>query len=121
LSYLRQFPVDILKIDRSFTNLIEGPGEVPPLLEGLVYLGRQLGLELVAEGIELDEQRTQLLRLGCLLGQGFLWARPLECSAVEDLLRQELSVRILARSVPLDTPAVAVQNEEPTPVGNPVP
>jgi diguanylate cyclase (GGDEF)-like protein/PAS domain S-box-containing protein len=121
LSYLRQFPVDILKIDRSFTNLIEGPGEVPPLLEGLVFLGRQLGLELVAEGIELDEQRTQLLRLGCLLGQGFLWARPLECSAVEDLLRQELSVRILARSVPLDTPAVAVQNEEPTPVGNPVP
>jgi EAL domain-containing protein (putative c-di-GMP-specific phosphodiesterase class I) len=86
LSYLRQFPIDILKIDRSFTNLIEGPGPVPPLVEGLVYLGRQLGLELVAEGIELADQREQLRRLDCHLGQGFLWAPPLVAREAEELL-----------------------------------
>jgi diguanylate cyclase (GGDEF)-like protein/PAS domain S-box-containing protein len=86
LSYLRQFPVDILKIDRTFTSLIEGPGPIPPLLEGLVFLGRQLGLELVAEGIELPEQSAQLHRLGCFLGQGFLWAAPLDVAEAEELL-----------------------------------
>jgi diguanylate cyclase (GGDEF)-like protein/PAS domain S-box-containing protein len=86
LSYLRQFPVDILKIDRSFTSLIEGPGPIPPLLEGLVFLGRQLGLELVAEGIEELEQSSQLHRLGCFLGQGFLWAPPLDVVRAEELL-----------------------------------
>jgi diguanylate cyclase (GGDEF)-like protein/PAS domain S-box-containing protein len=97
LSYLRQFPIDILKVDRSFTSLIEGPGNVPPLLEGLVYLGRQLGLELVAEGVEIAEQRTQLHRLGCLLGQGFLWARPLDENAAEELLGEETAMAIGSR------------------------
>jgi EAL domain-containing protein (putative c-di-GMP-specific phosphodiesterase class I) len=86
LTYLRQFPIDILKIDRSFTNLIDAPGTVPPLVEGLVFLGRQLGLELVAEGIELAAQRDELVRLGCLLGQGFLWAAPLVARDAEELL-----------------------------------
>jgi len=103
LSYLRQFPIDILKVDRTFTNLIEGPGPVPPLLEGLVFLGRQLGLELVAEGIELAEQRTQLLDLGCQLGQGFLWAAPMEPAAVEAFLRREISTRITVGSLPVLT------------------
>jgi diguanylate cyclase (GGDEF)-like protein/PAS domain S-box-containing protein len=88
LSYLRQFPIDILKIDRTFTNLVEGPGPVPPLLEGLVFLGRQLGLELVAEGIEMGEQRDQLERLQCRLGQGYLWAPPLTVDACDELLRR---------------------------------
>ena len=101
LSYLQQFPVDILKIDRTFTNLIEGPGVVPPLLEGLVFLGRQLGLELVAEGIEMGEQRDQLERLGCLLGQGFLWAPPLEVAAVEELLAPARAPLTLERYVVL--------------------
>jgi diguanylate cyclase (GGDEF)-like protein/PAS domain S-box-containing protein len=101
LSYLRQFPVDILKVDRSFTNLIEGPGPVPPLLEGLIFLGRQLGLEVVAEGIEMDEQRTQLQGIECALGQGFLWAPPLAAGAVEEMLRQENSKLVIARSVPI--------------------
>ncbi|HVC70663.1 MAG TPA: EAL domain-containing protein [Acidimicrobiales bacterium] len=101
LSYLRQFPIDILKVDRSFTSLIEGPGNVPPLIEGLVFLGRQLGLDMVAEGIEIVDQRTQLHRLGCLLGQGFLWAPPLSQDAVDELLDREDSQSVIARSVPL--------------------
>jgi diguanylate cyclase (GGDEF)-like protein/PAS domain S-box-containing protein len=99
LSYLQQFPVDVLKIDRTFTNLIEGPGAVPPLLEGLVFLGRQLGLELVAEGIEIGEQREQLQRLQCLLGQGFLWAPPLEVAAVDELLAPPTTALMLEQYV----------------------
>jgi diguanylate cyclase (GGDEF)-like protein/PAS domain S-box-containing protein len=94
LTYLRQFPIDILKIDRSFTNLIEAAGTVPPLVEGLVFLGRQLGLELVAEGIELDAQREQLVRLECLLGQGFLWAPPLVAREAEELLSARTPVAL---------------------------
>ncbi|HXQ59784.1 MAG TPA: EAL domain-containing protein [Acidimicrobiales bacterium] len=101
LSYLRQFPIDILKVDRSFTNLIEGPGNVPPLIEGLVFLGRQLGLEVVAEGIEITEQRSQLHRLGCLLGQGFLWSPPVDENAIEELLSHEQSRMTIARTGPL--------------------
>ncbi|HEY7948990.1 MAG TPA: EAL domain-containing protein [Acidimicrobiales bacterium] len=105
LSYLRQFPIDILKVDRSFTNLIEGPGEVPPLIEGLVFLGRQLGLEVVAEGIEISEQRNQLHRLGCLLGQGFLWSPPVDENAADQILRhgepQGVTQEVTAPTVPL--------------------
>jgi EAL domain-containing protein (putative c-di-GMP-specific phosphodiesterase class I) len=83
LAYLRRFPVDILKIDRCFTSMIERVDFVPPLVEGLVHLGHQLGLEIVAEGVEMPEQRGQLRSLGCGLGQGFLWARPLDPGAFE--------------------------------------
>ncbi len=118
LSYLRQFPIDILKVDRSFTSLIEGPGAAPPLLQGLIFLGRQLGLEVVAEGIEMPEQRAQLHRLQCLLGQGFLWAPPLDVDTVDDLLRQENSKVLIARSVPLDeVSAERASFDYPTPVG----
>jgi len=89
-----------LKVDRSFTNLIEGPGQVPPLIEGLVFLGRQLGLEVVAEGIEITEQRSQLHRLGCLLGQGFLWSPPVDENAVEGILRRGEPEPVTPRTVP---------------------
>ena len=105
LTYLRQFPIDILKIDRSFTNLVEGPGAVPPLLEGLVFLGHQLGLELVAEGIETTDQKVQLERLACRLGQGFLWAEPLTAAQAEQRLRDQTARRLApAAPAPSATP-----------------
>jgi EAL domain-containing protein (putative c-di-GMP-specific phosphodiesterase class I) len=107
-----------LKIDRTFTNLIEGPGPVPPLLEGLVFLGRQLGLELVAEGIEMGEQRDQLERLGCLLGQGFLWAPPLAVAAVEELLARPEAPLILERYVVLPTDGGGEARSHPASVGH---
>jgi len=77
LSYLRQFSVDILKIDRSFVNTISDRDEIPPIVRGLIDLGKTLKLEIVAEGIELGVQRDSLRDEHCDFGQGFLFARPL--------------------------------------------
>jgi EAL domain-containing protein (putative c-di-GMP-specific phosphodiesterase class I) len=76
LSYLQQFPVDTLKIDRSFVARIgenDGPEEIIRLLIGLA---RTLGLDVVAEGIETVPQVQYLTTLGCAYGQGYYFARP---------------------------------------------
>ncbi|HEV2814097.1 MAG TPA: EAL domain-containing protein [Solirubrobacteraceae bacterium] len=76
LSYLRRFPIDILKLDR---ELIEaGSGPDAKLMKAIVGLGRSLDLATVAEGIERPEQEAELRELGCDLGQGFLFARPMD-------------------------------------------
>jgi EAL domain-containing protein (putative c-di-GMP-specific phosphodiesterase class I) len=82
LSYLHRFPIDILKIDRAFVSRLTESGDGPDLARAVVMLGETLGLETIAEGIEEDEQVTQLLRLGCVAGQGFLFARPCALEAV---------------------------------------
>jgi predicted signal transduction protein with EAL and GGDEF domain len=87
LAYLQQFPVDTLKIDRSFISTMAGSSESGTLIRTLVQLGKTLGLETVAEGIEETEQYEQLEREHCDSGQGFLYARPLEVDAVEEFLR----------------------------------
>ncbi len=87
IAYLQQFPVDTLKIDRSFISTMAGSSESGTLIRTLVQLGKTLGLETVAEGIEETEQYEQLEREHCDSGQGFLYARPLEVDAVEDFLR----------------------------------
>jgi diguanylate cyclase (GGDEF)-like protein len=73
LSYLRKFPMDVLKIDRSFTR---DACEDSALLNAIVAMGESLGLVLVPEGIEEPEQAEVLRALGCRLGQGFLFGRP---------------------------------------------
>jgi len=80
LSYLHRFPIDILKIDRSFVNGLTSSGDGPDLARAVITLGETLGLDTVAEGIELEPQVAALLSLGCVAGQGFLFApaRPLE-------------------------------------------
>jgi diguanylate cyclase (GGDEF)-like protein/PAS domain S-box-containing protein len=86
LSYLQQFPVDIIKIDKSF---IDGLGEEQlesPLSRAVVSLGRVLSISTVAEGVETEEQFRRLLELGCPLGQGFLFARPMPDDGVSELL-----------------------------------
>ncbi len=77
LGYLREFPVDILKIDRSFVATISLDDEVPSLIRAVLDLCRTLGLDAVAEGIEERHQLDQLLEEHCHLGQGFLFDRPL--------------------------------------------
>ena len=76
LSYLSRFPVDILKMDRSFV----GSGENVALQSAIIALGASLDLDVVAEGIELPEQERSLHDLGCEIGQGFLFARPMPSS-----------------------------------------
>jgi diguanylate cyclase (GGDEF)-like protein len=86
LAYLQQFPVDALKIDRSFINAIADSPESAALIHTLVQLGKTLGLQTLAEGIEDDDQVDQLQREECDSGQGFLFARPLEPDDLRQLL-----------------------------------
>jgi diguanylate cyclase (GGDEF)-like protein/PAS domain S-box-containing protein len=74
LSYLHRFPIDILKIDRSFVNGLTSSDDGPDLARAVITLGETLGLDTVAEGVELEPQVAALLELGCVAGQGFLFA-----------------------------------------------
>ncbi|MDQ1537842.1 MAG: hypothetical protein QOE58_2235, partial [Actinomycetota bacterium] len=85
LAYLQKFPVDLLKIDRSFIAGLSGTKESAGLVDTLVQLGKALGLGTLAEGIEDDAQLAYLRERECDSGQGFLFARPLDVSAVERL------------------------------------
>ncbi|MGY2063909.1 putative bifunctional diguanylate cyclase/phosphodiesterase [Blastococcus sp. SYSU DS0619] len=82
LSHLRQFTVDVLKIDRSFIATIDGAA-LPPIVRGLIDLGRTLDLEIVAEGVELDVQRDRLRDARCDLAQGYLFAAPMGADDAE--------------------------------------
>jgi diguanylate cyclase (GGDEF)-like protein/PAS domain S-box-containing protein len=93
LRYLQQFPVDVLKVDRGFVAGLRAPadGDEPAagvaLARAVVALGRALSLHTVAEGVETEAQRAQLLALGCEYGQGFLFARPMPAEQVRALFR----------------------------------
>jgi diguanylate cyclase (GGDEF)-like protein/PAS domain S-box-containing protein len=85
LSYLSRFPVDVIKMDRSFLRP-DTTREAIDLSSAVVALGSSLALEVVAEGIELDEQLSRLRDLGCELGQGFHFAHPMESGHLADYL-----------------------------------
>jgi EAL domain-containing protein (putative c-di-GMP-specific phosphodiesterase class I) len=91
LAYLRQFPVDELKIDRSFVSGIGGSDESAALIHTLVQLGKTLGLETLGEGIEEPAQLRLLQREECDHGQGFLFARPMGAEALELLFAADYS------------------------------
>jgi EAL domain-containing protein (putative c-di-GMP-specific phosphodiesterase class I) len=86
MAYLRQFPIDMLKIDRSFVSGITDTSEALALVHAMVQLGKALGLETVAEGVENEGQREQLAAENVDTGQGFFFARPLDVEAVGRLL-----------------------------------
>ncbi len=91
LSYLRQFPVDSLKIDRTFITSVARSGEAQALAHTLIQLGKALGLQTLAEGVEDRDQVVALQREGCDLAQGFLFARPLTVPLLECFLEDELA------------------------------
>jgi diguanylate cyclase (GGDEF)-like protein/PAS domain S-box-containing protein len=95
LSYLHRFPIDILKIDRSFVSRLTESAEGPRLARAVVMLGETLGLETVAEGVEVEDQVTQLLQLGCVAAQGFLFshATSLEAVAASSFARRREQLR----------------------------
>ena len=86
LSYLRRFPIDILKIDRSFVSGITNSAQSSAIVHTLVQLGKVLDLEIIAEGVETDDQRLWLQVKGVDTGQGFLFSRPLTVAAVDRFL-----------------------------------
>ncbi len=83
LAYLRQLPVDIIKIDPSFVAGLGTDPILAMLTRTIVQVGRDLGIEVVAEGIERPEQLELLRAMGCRLGQGYLLARPMPAEAIE--------------------------------------
>ena len=86
LSYLRRFPVNTLKIDRSFVSGIESAAENDEIVRTIMALANALDLDVVAEGIENTKQLDHLRRLGCEYGQGYLFAPPLPVSAIEEMI-----------------------------------
>ncbi|MEL6546128.1 MAG: EAL domain-containing protein, partial [Myxococcota bacterium] len=88
LSYLHKFPVDVIKVDRSFVEVLEDRGYELEIVKTIAHLASTLKLDVVAEGVETEAQRRILLELGYRVGQGYHFARP-----ISDIL----SYRALAR------------------------
>jgi diguanylate cyclase (GGDEF)-like protein len=84
LGYLHRFPLNTLKIDRSFVSGQEACQRNVPVIETILTLSQQLGLSVVAEGIECREQVAWLQRIGCQYGQGYFFSKPLPAEAVAD-------------------------------------
>jgi len=95
LSYLHRFPVDTLKVDRSFINRIGQTGENCAIIQTIINLARSLNMEVVAEGVETVEQLEFLRGMDCAYGQGFYYSRPVDSRSaaemVKDLARLEYS------------------------------
>jgi EAL domain-containing protein (putative c-di-GMP-specific phosphodiesterase class I) len=86
LRHLKKFPVDIIKIDRSFVRDMEvDPGD-EAIVRAVINLGKSLGIHVVAEGIESEAQTERLVRLGCDFGQGFLFSKAVGASRVPALV-----------------------------------
>ena len=86
LGYLAQYPLDVLKIDRSFVQGMDKGPNGRALASAVVALGRSLKLKVVAEGIERTEQEWDLLNLGCDYGQGYLYSKPISSYQMAELL-----------------------------------
>jgi EAL domain-containing protein (putative c-di-GMP-specific phosphodiesterase class I) len=84
IGYLQHLPVDIIKIDRSFTKDVDSSPRAAALVEAILVMGAALDLRVVAEGIERPAQAAQLQRAGCTVGQGFLFGRP---QPLDDMVR----------------------------------
>jgi diguanylate cyclase (GGDEF)-like protein/PAS domain S-box-containing protein len=90
LSYLKRFPVDQLKVDRSFVSGLPGDADDAAIVSAIVTLGHQLGLRVVAEGVENEAQNALLRTIGCDEMQGYLFGRPAPVAEFERTLRGEL-------------------------------
>jgi EAL domain-containing protein (putative c-di-GMP-specific phosphodiesterase class I) len=96
LSYLERLPVEVLKIDRSFTAAIGHGRDVPVLVRSIVKLGQTLHMEVLAEGIETAEQLTRLRAIDCHLGQGFYFSSALPADEVMELLERRWPTALIA-------------------------
>ena len=86
LSHLRQFPVDVLKVDRSFVNGLGSNRNDSSIVRAVVSLARAMELTTVAEGVERPEQSQQLVAMGCDRAQGYLWGRAVPAEELAPLL-----------------------------------
>jgi EAL domain-containing protein (putative c-di-GMP-specific phosphodiesterase class I) len=90
LGYLRELPIDVLKIDKSFVEGIALSEQRRAIVDVIIHIARALGLMVMAEGIESEVQRDLLVSLGCEYGQGYLLERPVSADDAETLVRDGL-------------------------------
>ncbi len=114
LSYLHRFPIDLLKVDRSFVSAMEQNTENGEIVRTVIALAKALDLKVVAEGIESVHQFHQLRILGCEYGQGYLFSKPLQVADIERLLLDKTRWQSLLG--PADVP-VPVQNRDIAQIG----
>jgi EAL domain-containing protein (putative c-di-GMP-specific phosphodiesterase class I) len=88
LAYLRRLPLDQLKIDRSFIRDIQMDAASGAIAQAIISLGRAMGLSVIAEGVETEEQRECITRFGCNSFQGFLFSKPLALEEFERFLNR---------------------------------
>lgn len=93
LSYLTRFPIDALKIDRSFIRDVPGPAQKEAIARAIIAMGQGLGIRVIAEGVETEEQLDFLRRFHCDEQQGFLMARPMPAEELSHRLAEELPER----------------------------
>lgn len=86
LAYLKNFPIDVLKIDQSFVRDMLGNGRDTSIISAIIHLANSLGMTLLAEGVEQQAQADALVRMGCTSMQGFLYARPLALAQLRGAL-----------------------------------
>ena len=115
LAYLEHFPVTHIKIDRSFVTPLDDPRRGAGVVHAIVEIGRALGLTTVAEGIETPTELRRLRELGCVLGQGYLFARPLERDAMADLVARKTGP-VFAAEVAAADPGRSVGTKASNPV-----
>jgi EAL domain-containing protein (putative c-di-GMP-specific phosphodiesterase class I) len=87
LAYLKRLPIDTVKIDQSFVRDLTIDPDDAAIVTAIVAMARSLGVDVIAEGVETEEQVTELQRLGCYRAQGFLLSRPMPAAAIARLLR----------------------------------
>jgi EAL domain-containing protein (putative c-di-GMP-specific phosphodiesterase class I) len=92
LTYIQRFPIDILKVDRSFVDVMNVDARKSALTATILKLAEDLDLRPVAEGIERADQLDRLLALQCDLGQGFYFAKPLPEDGIEELLQNRAAL-----------------------------
>jgi diguanylate cyclase (GGDEF)-like protein/PAS domain S-box-containing protein len=105
LSYLHRFPIDTLKIDRSFVTQMSENNENAEIVRTIVMLAQNLSMDVVAEGVETNEQLALLRKLGCENGQGYFFSRPLDVAGAE---------KIIADTYSFSVPALHLNNQQPS-------
>ncbi len=94
LSYLHRFPIDTLKIDRSFISKIDSDGEQLAIVRTIITLAWNLGMDVIAEGVETPKQLAQLRALHCDYAQGYLFCKPVRPTEVSQLMNETLSEKL---------------------------
>jgi EAL domain-containing protein (putative c-di-GMP-specific phosphodiesterase class I) len=104
LSYLHRFPIDTLKIDRSFVTRMSGQNENTEIVRTIVVLAQNLGMDVVAEGVETNDQLRLLRELGCENGQGYFFSKPVNKHGAEKIIADTYDA-MLSASKPCDARA----------------